>query len=660
MDKAKELSKNPFKIKNKYNKELEVINKIIDKNSKLPESELAEKLINDIEKLVVKTKDAVQSHVRGNVLSDLGYPELAQLFFDNAKKLGYEVEDMTNENYEESIDNVNPDDVKLRYFVFSGAYNPNEDPDFEENVEDFINTYAEHLRDEVRSIVMELHNDGESADTTESVVAEEWENIVKEAVMTAPLEEDIAEDLYPKIIRMKKDKGTFTVKDLENIILGGGGTLEMCDRVMSNLVDMGFDFDMEVEEGYAEDMNTTDREGITYPSLRNVTVEYENGDVVHTNMAGHLTDEEIYDYFKIGKVFNIGNGEHDNLQAVRNVSINENNVIGKYEVHYSDGIRASKKFNNLRSALEFASRLTVLPQMQNVSVYKDSNNFYSTASEDHLIAWWGVGSYWDNVSKKHPELEEKKLENLLNLYAVVAESHTQTLPLVADVNPNYNIYGDDMPVNEKPKFNIDAVKRLIEDDAFLKFSYNNLLTGDFEKDMELIYNTYIKNDDAYSNKLKAYESYVYMLKENAVMSSIYTEDIQGILSAFSVDLADEKVELLYDIAAYVSDNATKFKSYLNLLTPDLKQEYRTSIATLNPVDIAMKIYHSNINLSNDIADNNEKLSDVLGISSQLSMVLLNIFNSVGSDLKYQHFSNDTFINSIIFIIVVTLIMKYNA
>ena len=41
MDKAKELSKNPFKIKNKYNKELDIINKIIDKNAKLPESESA-------------------------------------------------------------------------------------------------------------------------------------------------------------------------------------------------------------------------------------------------------------------------------------------------------------------------------------------------------------------------------------------------------------------------------------------------------------------------------------------------------------------------------------------------------------------------------------------------------------------------------------------
>ena len=652
MDKAKELSKNPFKIKNKYNKELEIINKIIDKNSKLPESELAEKLINDIEKLVVKTKDAIQSHVRGNVLNDLGYPELAQLFFDNAKKLGYEVEDMTNENYEESIDNVNPDDLKLRYFVFSGAYDPNEDPDFEENIEDFLNTHPEHLRDEARSILMDLHNNSETTETTESVENNEWESIVKEAVMTS-LEEDIAEDLYPKIINIKKDKGSFTVKDLENIILDGGGTLEMCDRVMSNLVNMGFDFDNETEEYSDEDLNFTVKE-----NLRNVTVEYENGDVVHTNMAAHLTDEEIYDYFKIGKVFNIGNGEHDNLQAVKNVTINENNVMGKYEVHYSDGIRASKKFNNLRNALEFASQLTAFPKMQNVSVYKDSNNFYSTASADHLIAWWGEGSYWDNVSKKNPELEEKKLENLLNLSTV--ESHQQTLPLIADINPNYNIYGDDMPVNEKPKFNIDAVKRLIEDDAFLKFSYSNLLTGDFEKDMELIYNTYIKNDDAYSNKLKAYESYVYMLKENAVMSSIYTEDIQNILNAFSVDLADEKVELLYDIAAYVSDNATKFKSYLNLLTPDLKREYRTSIATLNTVDIAMKIYHSNISLSNNIADNNEKLSDVLGISSQLSMVLLNIFNSVGSDLKYKKFSDNTIINSLIFIIVVTLIMKYNA
>jgi len=54
--------------------------------------------------------------------------------------------------------------------------------------------------------------------------------------------------------------------------------------------------------------------------LREVRVEYENGDVIETSMAANLTDEEIYDYFRPGKIFNIGTS-NDNLQKVKNVEI---------------------------------------------------------------------------------------------------------------------------------------------------------------------------------------------------------------------------------------------------------------------------------------------------------------------------------------------------
>jgi Zn finger protein HypA/HybF involved in hydrogenase expression len=64
--------------------------------------------------------------------------------------------------------------------------------------------------------------------------------------------------------------------------------------------------------------------------LRSVTVEYGDGTKISTSMAAHLTDDEIRDFFKIGKVFNLGNAHipgdgnyGDNMQPVKNVVINE-------------------------------------------------------------------------------------------------------------------------------------------------------------------------------------------------------------------------------------------------------------------------------------------------------------------------------------------------
>ena len=48
--------------------------------------------------------------------------------------------------------------------------------------------------------------------------------------------QDIADDLLPKVQKMRQEKGSLTI-----------------DLVMSNLVDMGFDFDIEEEEDDDDD-----------------------------------------------------------------------------------------------------------------------------------------------------------------------------------------------------------------------------------------------------------------------------------------------------------------------------------------------------------------------------------------------------------------------
>lgn len=57
-------------------------------------------------------------------------------------------------------------------------------------------------------------------------------------------------------------------------------------------------------------------------TLKSVRVIYMDGTIINTSVNGELSDAEIYEYFKVGKVFNIGGrfnddgDELDNLQAV--------------------------------------------------------------------------------------------------------------------------------------------------------------------------------------------------------------------------------------------------------------------------------------------------------------------------------------------------------
>ncbi len=63
--------------------------------------------------------------------------------------------------------------------------------------------------------------------------------------------------------------------------------------------------------------------GTVYPALRGVKVTYDDGTVISTSMASHLTDDEIRDYFRVGKSFNIGSGVDDKMAKVQSVEILE-------------------------------------------------------------------------------------------------------------------------------------------------------------------------------------------------------------------------------------------------------------------------------------------------------------------------------------------------
>jgi len=71
--------------------------------------------------------------------------------------------------------------------------------------------------------------------------------------------EDIAEDLLPKLQQLKNEKGYFTIEDFENYMKEKGASSHTIDLVMSNLVNLGFDFDVENEEDVPLDFELKDK-----------------------------------------------------------------------------------------------------------------------------------------------------------------------------------------------------------------------------------------------------------------------------------------------------------------------------------------------------------------------------------------------------------------
>jgi hypothetical protein len=62
------------------------------------------------------------------------------------------------------------------------------------------------------------------------------------------LAEDIAKDLLPILLKIKEEKGIFTISMFDNFMRERGGDLKLTDEVMSYLVSMGFDFDIDIDD----------------------------------------------------------------------------------------------------------------------------------------------------------------------------------------------------------------------------------------------------------------------------------------------------------------------------------------------------------------------------------------------------------------------------
>jgi predicted DNA-binding WGR domain protein len=101
----------------------------------------------------------------------------------------------------------------------------------------------------------------------------------------------------------------------------------------------------------------------------------------------------------------------DKPQKFESIETEGSELNEAFEVHYSDGIRAMKKFGSQSQAISFAKDLIKNKKgLQFVDVFNAGSHFHSTADTNAIVAFWGDGSYTDNVSKRDPKLAAKKIE----------------------------------------------------------------------------------------------------------------------------------------------------------------------------------------------------------------------------------------------------------
>ena len=141
-----------------------------------------------------------------------------------------------------------------------------------------------------------------------------------------------------------------------------------------------------------------------------VDFEYEDDIDDHGNEGKdqyYRGEDEDGNFFEVD-VYSDYRGEVQDVLYDTLVQVDES-LTENYEVIYSDGVSAMKKFSNERKARAFFYDKIRQRGMKNAAIYKADSGFHSTTQTEYVVAFWGDGSYLDNVSKKDADLAKKKV-----------------------------------------------------------------------------------------------------------------------------------------------------------------------------------------------------------------------------------------------------------
>jgi len=572
MDNTKILARNPFKMKNKLEKELEIIQKLVDKTTKkVQASELANALASDFEGLLLKTKDPIQAWVRANALEQLGFVDAALLFKAKATELGYVVENInTNENME------NMEDVKT----------------FEVTVKFKIQTTLAD-DDGIRAYVFDLLD---------------ADNIGVELYDMTVIPTQIYDDIETPDVNPAGMSHLDENNDVTKCACGENAECT-CPPV--------------VESGQLENMhpdNTT--------IYNAIIAKYPLSEVLQNNLKRVIDN---YDKGVAEKEFN----END-----FNETINAICAITGAEFSEIEQLIKSETFteNLLVEAIGYLQ-----DTYNDIEEFRKYNEIYGIANKlgfDTVEDCWTANPYY--YSSTNPA-DIKIVEPTTTL-----ETYKQQFMYSPQEETKWKLFEDDATI-EKPKFNAMALRHMISDDAFLKFSYHNLSTGIEDNDLELIYNTYIKGDDDMLNKLKTYETYTFKVLENNIAKDNVAQTITDVLKDLNIE--DVQSDIITKTSAIVKENINIVKSSFALYTQDIKSELKSVFNEATITSIIGKLNESKISLADDKTVLTEKLAKTFGLTNDGAGYLLNVIDLtlpkitemsyIGADSATKLFSTGT-------------------
>lgn len=143
--------------------------------------------------------------------------------------------------------------------------------------------------------------------------------------------------------------------------------------------------------------------------LRSIKVTYSDGTIIETNMAEHLTDKEMLDYFKVGKSVNIGAGGKDKM-----ATITKSEIImakgGQVEGDVKDEInKLYKKSGFISDDFTWEGKLLEMIQDNSIEAYQ----IYQSLNKAQKEAVLQYQFYFDSDmgSEGNGEIETSK-ENL--------------------------------------------------------------------------------------------------------------------------------------------------------------------------------------------------------------------------------------------------------
>ncbi len=219
----------------------------------------------------------------------------------------------------------------------------------------------------------------------------------------------------------------------------------------------------------------------------------------------------------------------------------------------------------------------------------------------------------------------------------------------------WNMFNEDEKLDVKKKeYNSDALTHLINADNFLKFTYHNLMTGDLEKDLDMIWKKYVKEDPAYSQLIKTFEGHV-----------AYYESVQSV----KFDFYNRLSSLLEESKLMDKVNISEVSNFINALSskriiegfePLLKVELKNILSELKSTGIIEKLNASQLTFEEfDKAQCNEKLIKTFGISEALATPLYNkyLLPILKESLQFYHIGNKEFTS--LFNIITAIVLTNN-